>query len=108
MNAPTHTPAPWVTINQPNRPHSRRLDIVTTSGEFSPAFVAGDATPADAALISAAPDLLATLEALAVWTHGDPCFCHVHGEPEHPRHRKHDFYCCAARAAIRKAKGGAK
>lgn len=103
-----HTPAPWITIKQPNRPHSRRLDIVTTSGEFSPAFVAGDAAPADAALIASAPDLLAVLESLAVWTNGEPCFCHVHGEQERANYSRHDFYCTAARAVIHKAKGGAK
>ena len=41
------------------------MDVVTTSGEWNPAFVAGDILPADARLIAAAPDLLAALERLA-------------------------------------------
>ena len=41
------------------------MDVVTTSGEWNPAFVAGDILPEDARLISSAPDLLAALERLA-------------------------------------------
>ena len=64
----THTPAPWLAI--PTTAISRnantvRMDVVTTSGEWNPAFVAGDILPSDAHLISSAPDLLAALERLA-------------------------------------------
>ena len=41
------------------------MDVVTTSGEWNPAFVAGDILPSDAHLIASAPDLLAALERLA-------------------------------------------
>ena len=64
----THTPGPWLAI--PTTAISRnantvRMDVVTTSGEWNPAFVAGDILPSDARLIAAAPDLLAALERLA-------------------------------------------
>ena len=63
-----HTPGPWLAI--PTTAISRnantvRMDVVTTSGEWNPAFVAGDILPADAHLIASAPDLLAALERLA-------------------------------------------
>lgn len=64
----THTPGPWLAI--PTTAISRnantvRMDVVTTSGEWNPAFVAGDILSEDARLISSAPDLLAALERLA-------------------------------------------
>ena len=64
----THTPGPWIAI--PTTAISRnantvRMDVVTTSGEWNPAFVAGDILPSDARLIASAPDLLAALERLA-------------------------------------------
>ena len=64
----SHTPGPWIAI--PTTAISRnantvRMDVVTTSGEWNPAFVAGDILPADAHLISSTPDLLAALERLA-------------------------------------------
>ena len=66
--ASTHTPGPWLAI--PTTAISRnantvRMDVVATSGEWNPAFVAGDILPADARLISSAPDLLAALERLS-------------------------------------------
>ena len=61
MNTP-HTPGPWATRKSDTaRPESRRVDIVSTIGEFSPAFIAGDALPADAHLIAAAPELFDAL-----------------------------------------------
>jgi hypothetical protein len=65
----THTPGPWIetptTYGNPRKPYSLRMDVVTTSGEWNPAFVAGDMLPEDARLISSAPELLAALERLA-------------------------------------------
>ena len=63
----SHTPGPWIAI--PTTAISRnantvRMDVVTTSGEWNPAFVAGDTLPADAHLIASAPDLLAALKSL--------------------------------------------
>ena len=63
----THTPGPWIvtpTTGNPSNPDTLRMDVVTTSGEWNPAFVAGDILPADAHLIASAPDLLAALERL--------------------------------------------
>ena len=64
----SHTPGPWIAI--PTTAISRnantvRMDVVTTSGEWNPAFVAGDILPSDTRLIASAPDLLAALERLA-------------------------------------------
>ena len=65
----SHTPGPWLatptTCGNPRKPYTVRMDVVTTSGEWNPAFVAGDILPADAHLIASAPDLLAALERLA-------------------------------------------
>ena len=64
----THTPGPWIatpTTGNPSNPYTARMDIVATSGEWNPAFVAGDILPEDARLIAAAPDLLSALERLA-------------------------------------------
>jgi hypothetical protein len=40
------------------------MDVVTTSGEWTPAFVCGDMPPEDARLSASAPDLLSALERL--------------------------------------------
>ncbi len=64
----THTPGPWLAIPTTaisRNPDSLRMDIVTTTGEWNPAFVAGDILPEDARLIASAPDLLSALERLA-------------------------------------------
>jgi hypothetical protein len=64
----THTPGPWLAIPTTaisRNPETLRMDIVTTSGEWNPAFVAGDILPEDATLIASAPDLLSALERLA-------------------------------------------
>lgn len=61
------TPGPWRAIPTTaisRNPHSLRMDIVSTSGEWNPAFIAGDILPDDARLIASAPELLAALERL--------------------------------------------
>jgi len=63
----THTPAPWHAIPTTaisRNPDSLRMDIVTKTGEWTPAFIAGDILPEDARLIASAPDLLSALERL--------------------------------------------
>jgi CelD/BcsL family acetyltransferase involved in cellulose biosynthesis len=65
-----HTPAPWgILKSEQSRPESRRVDIVSTLGEFAPSFIAGDALPEDARLIAAAPDLLSALSAIVADYH---------------------------------------
>jgi hypothetical protein len=65
MKTTNHTLGNWYCQkSETSRPESVRLDIVTDAGEYSPAFVAGDALPADAHLIAAAPDLLSALRFL--------------------------------------------
>jgi hypothetical protein len=61
------TPGPWLAIPTTaisRNPHSLRMDIVSTSGEWNPAFIAGDILPDDARLIASAPELLAIVRAL--------------------------------------------
>ena len=85
----SHTPGPWLAIPTTaisRNPETLRMDIVTTTGEWTPAFVAGDILPEDAHLIASAPDLLSALERLA-----------------HPMADDDDLDF--ARAIIRKAKG---
>ena len=63
----THTPGPWIespTTGNPRNPETLRMDIVTTTGEWTPAFIAGDILPEDAILIASAPDLLEIIRAL--------------------------------------------
>jgi len=63
----THTPGPWIespTTGNPHNPNSLRMDIVTTTGEWTPAFIAGDILPEDARLIASAPELLEIIRAL--------------------------------------------
>ena len=57
-----HTPGPWEVVPS-SRPGTgtRRRDIVSTGTVFNPSFIAGEALLEDARLISAAPELLATL-----------------------------------------------
>jgi hypothetical protein len=76
------------------------MDIVTTTGEWNPAFIAGDILPEDARLIASAPDLLAVLQQIAddveAWSDsGDSQLFHerMHANAED------------ARFAISKAKG---
>lgn len=65
MKTTNYTPGHWsCRKSETSRPESVRVDIVTDAGEFSPCFIAGDALPADAALICAAPDLLHALDLL--------------------------------------------
>jgi hypothetical protein len=92
-----HTPGPWIADNA-------QSFYVLKKGEF----IANAATAANARLIAAAPDLLAVLEAVAVWTNAEPCFCHVHAAADRARYSPHNFLCECARTAILKAKGCAK
>jgi hypothetical protein len=66
MNNTLHTPGPWAHTKsrEHSNPDTARRDIVAES-QFGPAFIAGDVSQFDAALISAAPDLLSALERLA-------------------------------------------
>lgn len=71
------TPGPWAVAPSSNPANgSGWRDIVSTGGEFSPAYV-GEALAQDAALIAAAPGLLALVRAWALsdpfGTHADAC-----------------------------------
>ena len=102
MKDTRHTPGPWYAEDA----HGRTVAIFTSSRTEN-AFVASVPPPASAVggtwaetdanarLIAAAPELLATLETLA------GRFAVDHSQPDNC-----DCYC-AARAAIAKAKGGA-
>ena len=90
----THTPGPWIespTTGNPHNPNSLRMDIVTTTGEWTPAFIAGDILPEDARLIASAPELLSALESLVA------DFEQIIGRPIEAEHE--------AKAIIAKAKG---
>lgn len=53
-----HTPGPWRVVPSTNPKNGTNWrDIVSTGGEFSPAYV-GEAQEADARLMAAAPELL--------------------------------------------------
>ena len=102
----THTPGPWLatpTTGNPHNPNSLRMDIVTTTGEWTPAFVAGDILPEDARLIASAPDLLAALEVVLSSTCGN-----VGDDGYEGCIRIEAKALDRAIAAITKAKGGAK
>ena len=102
----THTPGPWLatpTTGNPHNPNSLRMDIVTTTGEWTPAFVAGDILPEDARLIASAPELLAALEVVLSSTCGN-----VGDDGYEGCIRIEAKALDRAIAAITKAKGGAK
>jgi hypothetical protein len=95
-----HTPAPWgILKSEQSRPDSRRVDIVSTLGEFAPSFIAGDALPEDARLIAAAPDLLSALNLLL-----DKLHAHA---PGLITDRHTESAITKAESAIAKAKGEA-
>ena len=101
----SHTPGPWIAI--PTTAISRnantvRMDIVTTSGEWNPAFVAGDILPSDAHLIASAPDLLAALNRLIQCLPEDS-----NDYPDSASARQVFDSIRFAREAISKATGGA-
>ncbi len=65
MNARKFTAGPWRSV--PTTLHgigtlTIRRDVVSDGAPYSPAFIAGDITPSDAALFAAAPDLYAALQ----------------------------------------------
>jgi hypothetical protein len=78
------------------------MDVVTTSGEWNPAFVAGDILPEDARLIASAPDLLYALS--GIFGHAERTdaadLAELWGRMDDIRN--------LARAAISKATGGTK
>ena len=95
-----HTPGPWeVVATTAKGAGSQRKDIVTVSGEWNPAFVAGDILEVDARLIAAAPEMLAALEACKE-------YIAVFHNAANPRANTVEVYA-KARAAIAKAKGAA-
>ena len=86
----THTPGPWAVQKSSNPKNGTAWrDIVSLGGEFSPAYV-GEALDKDAALMAAAPDLLA----VADWLVQE----HEQGDGNIP-----DGLYMAARRAIAKA-----
>jgi hypothetical protein len=93
---PTHTPTPWrVVPTTVKGAGTKRRDIVTDSGEFSPAFVAGDVDEHDAELIVRAVNSHAALvEALRDMLND--------AETMNAPYRNEAF-CEAARAALEKA-----
>jgi hypothetical protein len=119
---PQHTPAPWRVDYDPDPFDSAQsiLRIIDPRGDDHPqgplvianinvaAFAPHMEEPlANAAIIAAAPAAIAALESLAVWTDGEPCFCHVHDDSEgyawdiaRARYSPHDKYCDQARAAL--------
>jgi hypothetical protein len=114
----THTPAPWsVSIERDKYDSSRDLIRVRAEEDRNhpqgPLTVSQvnhylrDESVANAHLIAAAPDLLAALSRLAVWTdHLGPCFCQACDYmPGRPERHKHSAECDIARAAIAKAEG---
>jgi hypothetical protein len=102
----THTPGPWLatptTCGNPRKPYTVRMDVVTTSGEWNPAFVAGDILPEDARLIASAPDLLSALNRLIQCLSEDP-----EDYPDSSSARQVFDSIEFAREAISKATGGA-
>jgi hypothetical protein len=78
------------------------MDVVTTSGEWNPAFVAGDILPEDARLIASAPDLLSALNRLIQCLSEDP-----EDYPDSSSARQVFDSIEFAREAISKAIGGA-
>ncbi len=85
-----------------------RSDWYLLKGDIVAKMTDTEDQAAYARLFVHAPELLSALHGLAVWTNGNPCFCHVHGESERASYSGHDSYCDAARAAIAKAEGRAQ
>lgn len=95
-----HTPGPWAHTKsrEHSNPDTARRDIVAES-QFGPAFIAGDVSQFDAALISAAPELLSALNLLLdkLHAHAPGLITNQHTESAITK----------AEMAISKAKGGA-
>ena len=91
-----HTPGPWIVLNtgRPERGSAWR-DVCSMGTEFTPSYV-GEALEHDAALISAAPDLLDALQRFVT-----ACDAYL---PE-PTHQAFCGLFASARAAIAKATG---
>lgn len=91
MSNATHTPGPWNVSRHATPDYAPQFGIYAGESARDLATVTGDNAAADAALIEAAPDLLAACEALL------NCIDPARDWKE----------AKAARAAIAKAKGGA-
>jgi hypothetical protein len=102
-----HTPGPWAHTKsrEHSNPDTARRDIVAES-QFGPAFIAGDVSQFDAALISAAPELLSALEEsrIALTFYRNWMALQTEGRTDYPFGIKTED---KARAAIAKAKGEA-
>jgi len=91
-----HTPGPWrVTPSCRIGNGSAWRDILSDGTEFAPSYI-GEALDKDAALIAAAPDLLAALQALTDWGRD-------HTSPKDPN--SPHALLVAASAAIARATG---
>lgn len=96
-----HTPGPW-TIKQHHAASRYGSDAWTLWPQGS---VCDSLSVPDACLISAAPDLLAALEALIDLADPDATADHDHDQGFGAPHPEETCALCMARAAIAKAKG---
>lgn len=98
-----HTPGPWAIIRHATPEYAKQYGIYAEESECVADFaiVRGNNADADAALIAAAPELLAELEALMGHIEALACEFSICEEIYTSRYGKE------ARAAIAKAKGGA-
>lgn len=103
MSAAKHTPGPWVVDadGQVWRYELRIADTAPRGADIAPR----SERPANARLIAAAPDLLAALQALMMWSDhealtGLPC-----GAPVAPEAPSFDATVKMVHAAIAKARG---
>ena len=111
MSRAAHTPGPWVAATwncnpQFNNDGNRFWDIKPETFHFGPEYLetSGWMSEANARLIAAAPELLATLIALEKWFDIDTEVWAALPEAERA---DNDRQLAKIRAAIAKAKGGA-
>ena len=117
MTNAKHTPGPWTAGNELNSERPGSVPVValvrdSLGGRMHVAFVNGKAgeQEANAALIAAAPDLLAALRALLpLAERGRASVLSESSDEERPGHADgFDATLEAARAALARATGGAK